>query len=65
MKRVMFMNLAILGLSLLAAGCQDVAQNTSQKGRVLYFGGYDCARIVSHNTAWIYKGELPPPKAKE
>lgn len=27
-------------------------------GRVLYFGGYDCNAVPSHNTAWIYRGEL-------
>jgi poly(A) polymerase len=30
------------------------------QGRVLYFGGYDCNGVPSHNTAWIYRGELPP-----
>ena len=34
-------------------------------GRVLYFGGYDCASIDSHNTAWIYKGTLRPVENKE
>ena len=28
------------------------------QGRVLYFGGYDCNGVPSHNTAWIYRGEL-------
>lgn len=28
------------------------------KGRVLYFGGYDCARRESHNTSWIYRGTI-------
>jgi hypothetical protein len=28
-------------------------------GKALYFGGYDCGGIPSHNTAWIYRGELP------
>ena len=27
------------------------------RGRVLYFGGYDCNAVPSHNTAWIYRGE--------
>lgn len=31
------------------------------KGQVLYFGGYDCNSVPSHNTAWIYRGELPRP----
>ena len=29
------------------------------QGRVLYFAGYDCHGVPSHNTAWIYRGELP------
>jgi hypothetical protein len=33
------------------------------KGRVLYLGGYDCASIESHLTAWIYRGVLPVPGA--
>jgi hypothetical protein len=32
---------------------------------VLYFGGFDCAGSESHNTAWIYKGELPQLKTRE
>ena len=28
------------------------------QGRVLYFAGYDCHGVPSHNTAWIYRGEL-------
>ena len=28
-------------------------------GRALYFGGYDCNRTPAHNTAWVYRGELP------
>ncbi|MCX7827003.1 MAG: hypothetical protein N2689_15845 [Verrucomicrobiae bacterium] len=31
------------------------------QGRVLYFGGYDCNSVPSHNTAWVYRGELPRP----
>jgi hypothetical protein len=27
-------------------------------GRAIYFGGYDCNAVPSHNTAWIYRGEL-------
>ena len=50
---------------LLATRTIEVSPFPEDKGRVFYFGGYDCARIESHNTAWIYKGELPPPKAKE
>ena len=29
------------------------------QGRVLYFAGYDCNSTPSHNTAWVYRGELP------
>ena len=29
------------------------------QGRALYFAGYDCNSVPSHNTAWIYRGELP------
>jgi hypothetical protein len=28
----------------------------ADNGRVLYFGGFDCASQPSHNTAWIYQG---------
>jgi hypothetical protein len=28
------------------------------QGKALYFGGYDCGGVPSHNTAWIYRGEL-------
>ena len=28
------------------------------QGRVLYFAGYDCNGVPSHNTGWIYRGEL-------
>jgi hypothetical protein len=31
-------------------------------GKVLYFGGYDCNSVPSHNTAWIYRGELEAAK---
>jgi hypothetical protein len=29
------------------------------QGHALYFGGYDCNGVPSHNTAWVYRGELP------
>jgi hypothetical protein len=32
------------------------------KGRVLYFGGYDCNKVPSHNTSWIYRGVLADDK---
>lgn len=31
-------------------------------GRVVYMGGFDCAKQDSHNTAWIYRGVLPTSK---
>jgi len=27
------------------------------QGKALYFGGYDCNSVPSHNTAWIYRAE--------
>ena len=50
---------------LLAVRTIELSPFPEDHGRAFYFGGYDCASIESHNTAWIYKGELPPPKAKE
>jgi len=32
----------------------------SDKGRVFYFGGFDCNAQPSHNTAWIYRGRISP-----
>ncbi len=29
------------------------------RGQAFYFGGFDCNAIASHNTAWIYRGEMP------
>ena len=29
------------------------------QGKAFYFAGYDCNSVPSHNTAWIYRGELP------
>jgi arylsulfatase A-like enzyme len=37
-----------------------VSPFAEDKGRVLYFGGHDCAGQDSHNTAWVYRGELGP-----
>jgi hypothetical protein len=28
--------------------------------QALYFGGFDCNYVPSHNTGWIYRAELPP-----
>jgi hypothetical protein len=47
---------------LLATRTIEVSPFPEDKGRVLYFGGFDCANIESHNTAWIYKGTLSAPE---
>jgi hypothetical protein len=43
---------------LLATRTIEVSPFPEDKGRVLYFGGFDCAHIESRNTAWIYRGAL-------
>jgi hypothetical protein len=45
---------------LLATRTIEVSPFPEDKGRVLHFGGFDCARIESRNTAWIYRGAIPP-----
>lgn len=30
-------------------------------GLAFYFGGYDCNKVPSHNTAWIYRAEINKP----
>jgi len=50
---------------LLATRAIEASPLPEDKGRVGYFGGYDPSSIESHNTAWLNKGELPQPKAKE
>jgi polyhydroxybutyrate depolymerase len=50
---------------LLATRTIELSPFPEDKGRVLYFGGFDCAGVVSHNTAWIYKGVLPSPAAMQ
>jgi len=44
---------------LVATRTIEISPFPEDKGRVLYFGGYDCASVESHNTAWIYRGILP------
>jgi hypothetical protein len=44
---------------LLATRTIEVSPFPEDKGRVLYVGGFDCARIESRNTAWIYRGVIP------
>jgi len=46
------------GRGLVAVRTIEVSPFPEDGGRVLYFGGYDCASQESHNTAWIYKGVL-------
>ncbi len=43
-------------------GCRDIepAPFAGEAGRVFYFCGYDGGAGPSHNTAWIYRGELAP-----
>ncbi|MCX7702674.1 MAG: alkaline phosphatase family protein [Planctomycetota bacterium] len=36
----------------------EISPFPEDEGKVLYFGGYDCAGRESHNTAWIYKGRM-------
>lgn len=42
----------------------QVSPFVDDSGRVIYAGGFDCAKQDSHNTAWIYRGELPPAAEK-
>jgi len=35
-----------------------VSPFAEDKGRALYFGGYDCNYVPSHNTGWVYRAEL-------
>ena len=50
---------------LLATRSIEVSPFPEDRGRVLYFGGFDCASIESRDSAWIYRGELPPAKGPE
>jgi hypothetical protein len=51
---------------LLATRTIEVSPFPEDRGRVLYFGGYDCANVESRDTAWIYRGEIgPAPKPRE
>lgn len=45
-------------------GCRDIEPSPfpADGGRVFYFAGYDGGVGPGHNTAWIYRGELPNPK---
>ena len=44
---------------LVATRTIELSPFAEDQGHVLYFGGFDCADIESHNTAWIYKTTLP------
>jgi hypothetical protein len=46
------------GQSLRGARALEVSPFPEDQGRAFYAGGYDCAGIPSHNTAWIYRGTL-------
>jgi hypothetical protein len=37
-----------------------VSPFASDRGRALYFAGYDCNYQPSHNTGWIYRGQFSP-----
>jgi hypothetical protein len=52
-------------------GCRDIEPSPfpGEAGRVFYFCGYDGGVGPGHNTAWIYRGEIPetktaPPSSK-
>lgn len=48
------------GDELKAARCIAPSPFSGEAGRVFYFGGYDAGgRLRKHNTAWIYRGEMP------
>jgi hypothetical protein len=48
-------------------GCRDIEPSpfAGEAGRALYFCGYDGGVGPSHNTAWIYRGELRDGTAKQ
>ena len=40
-------------------GCRTICRSPfPEEPQTWYFGGYDCAKDTSKNTAWIYKGSL-------
>jgi hypothetical protein len=47
-------------------GCRDIEPSpfAGEQGRVFHFCGYDGGAGPSHNTAWIYRGELSGPALK-
>ncbi len=38
-----------------------VSPFSADGGAAFYMGGYDCAKVESHNTAWIYRGVVGDP----
>ena len=44
-------------------GCRDIEPSPfkGEEGCVFYFAGYDGGAGPGHNTAWIYRGEVPKP----
>jgi len=44
---------------LVATRTIEVLPFPEDRGRVLYMGGFDCANIESHLTAWIYRAAMP------
>jgi hypothetical protein len=51
--------------TLVAVRTIAVSPFPEDRGRVLYFGGFDCNKVPSHNTAWIYRGVLAEDRTKE
>jgi hypothetical protein len=47
------------GQSLESVRAVALSPFAADSGRVLFFGGYDCAKRPSHNTGWIARGTLP------
>lgn len=48
------------GKELKGMRCIVASPFAEEQGRVFYFGGYDAGgAALKHNTAWIYRGELP------
>ena len=45
--------------TLVAVRAIAVSPFTEDRGRAFYFAGFDCNSIASHNTGWIYRGEMP------
>ena len=44
--------------TLVAVRAIAVSPFAGDNGRALYFGGFDCNAQPSHNTVWIYRGQL-------